>query len=212
MHPEPPASLDAAHRPDSAKGCLSWGCGGCLGVAVLGSLLSWIAFQGTRQDLTASPFPPASLPAPEGAALEAKVGTLQRAAVTETTFPSAQGIRLSDTEVNALLSRHPALADSLRVAFHSGVVVLDLRLPYNPPDRLRLRAELRPHRGPGGLELDLRRLRIGGFNVPSFFRKELKVNELLEELTRNEELRDILGNLDFEIQEGRIEFRTAPPP
>jgi hypothetical protein len=210
MHPEPPGSL-VAEPKSSNKGCWMAGCGGCLGILLFCGLGSWLIFQNIRKEIAVEPFAPVELSPVEHVVLEGKVKTLQAIDPAAAPVETPAIIRLSEQEINAWIAKEASsdIRDALRLTFTPNQIGFEVRVPYNPPDRLRIRGSVEITQTAKSVNIQMKDLRIGGIAVPQFVRREMKLDEIFADLTASPELKQLTENFRLEIGNGFIEIKPA---
>ncbi len=175
LSPPPPTQTKS-----KGKGCLLAGCGGCLGVIVLGAIAFSIAFHQIKKQFQEPPFEPMELTAGEQTVLDAKMRQLSLDGNVEQAPASLRApIVISEREINAwFIAKNPDLADVVRIHLGSDTLTAEMRIG-DGNKRFATRATLRLVQNEDNLFVELKDVRLGSFKLP----EALLQNASKEELT-----------------------------
>lgn len=207
--PLPPPRPDHHGEKDQKnRSCWVTGCGGCLLVLFLLILLGMFMTWQFNRSFKVEAFAPLNLSAAEEAEIRGRLRSLklldaEGRPASEPIHLPAEGLSLSETEVNYLISQQAeGMSDSIRLDFEPGELTMEIRM--GPPEgkRLRMNAKVSVPASGNFQEVRLEQLKIGNFPVPVFMMDELRGEDLDIKFYQNPGAQKA-----FEAQVERIEIQ-----
>lgn len=218
----PPPMPKQDQRKSGGRNCWVIGCSGCLILLLLLVVAGWLLSWQIKRSFSAEPFERIELSETQKRESEAKLrsaGMLEGRDDAEIQLPE-EGLVLTETDLNYLISREPELADIVRIDLEPEKIHAELRIPMDEHDpeakRLALSGAIEVRQKNDVLEIYLTELKFGEFSLPKFMMNEMAKEDLGAEVFSDPETRrqfqENVERIEVRKDEILIVPKTRPTP